>query len=623
MTVDKAVRRRAEGCLLGLACGDALGRPVEFMDAETIRETHGEVTEMLADGTHGQPAGTVTDDTELALCIAESLVDRGGFDGADVARRFVEWLALDPFDIGLTTRDLISRLWEGVSWERAGVEVWRSRPEGSNAGNGSAMRCVPYGIAFRHFDAELTAVSRQSSAITHADPRCQWGCVLLNRTIAGLILGENDPLGAALTGARAVPEELRAAIVPVQAVLDGERSGEDLEPELSTGGYVVDTLQAGLYYGLTADSAERAIVDAVNAGGDTDTVGAVAGAVAGARFGVDYLPGRWLAAIDEIDRIRILARELTRIRQPVSEQNYRVGDDGDPSFKGRTVQGPAVIPAREFQEATIGHRPHPAPHRVVREEYHDLTPTTAAMVDWERRAYATHRDRRDVDVDLGDLPGENGGTSSLVRVPEYSFADAFEVLPEADRERIERDATEAAAAFVRAYAAFARVRTTMIDADVNGIERVDPMIAATRVLVGSFDEFADMLLSGSVGGGYASPEEVTAALDPAAAEETIASQPWAVTEAATILADLASGAAAILDYVTHFRPPSDTGVDEESGDDPVAELRAGARTMVGELQVACTALRRAALRHPEVDFEEWQQTSNGHGSTSDPEVDKA
>jgi ADP-ribosylglycohydrolase len=77
----------AKGCLLGLACGDALGRPVEFKSAEEIASQHGEVTEMLGYGTHGQPPGTITDDTEMALCIAESLVDHRGFAPAWITSR--------------------------------------------------------------------------------------------------------------------------------------------------------------------------------------------------------------------------------------------------------------------------------------------------------------------------------------------------------------------------------------------------------------------------------------------------------------------------------------------------------------------------------------------------------
>ncbi|MFW6018549.1 MAG: ADP-ribosylglycohydrolase family protein, partial [Halapricum sp.] len=161
---------KAAGCLLGLACGDALGRPVEFKSPATIQREYGTVETMLGNGSHRQPPGTITDDTELALRIARSLVDRGEFDGADVAERFVEWYETGPFDIGGMTSDSLARLQRGASWDQAGRTVWESRPEGSNAGNGSVMRCAPYALAFADDPAYLGQVSEQSSAITHADP---------------------------------------------------------------------------------------------------------------------------------------------------------------------------------------------------------------------------------------------------------------------------------------------------------------------------------------------------------------------------------------------------------------------------------------------------------------------
>ncbi len=101
---------------------------------------------MLGDRTHREPAGTITDDTELALRIARSLITCGGFDGEDVADRFVGWYETGPFDIGLMIRDSLGRLQRGGPWTQAGQAVWESRREGSNAGNGSVMRCAPYGI---------------------------------------------------------------------------------------------------------------------------------------------------------------------------------------------------------------------------------------------------------------------------------------------------------------------------------------------------------------------------------------------------------------------------------------------------------------------------------------------
>jgi len=293
----------ATGTLLGLACGDALGRPVEFRSARWIADTHGTVTEMLAHGTHRKPAGTVTDDTDLALCLARSLVECEAFDGEDVADRFVAWYEAGPFDVGLMTADAITEYRSGTSWRDAGREVWQGRPEGSNAGNGSVMRCAPHALAFTDDPETLTAVSRQSSAITHYDPRCTYGCAVLNRTIAGYLRDEDDPLASALEGVEGdAPDELVETLRLVPDLVD--------DGQLETSGYVIHTLQTALYDALTADSAEEAVATAVNRGGDTDTVGAVTGALAGARFGADALPDRWLDTVEYREDLELLSRAL-------------------------------------------------------------------------------------------------------------------------------------------------------------------------------------------------------------------------------------------------------------------------------------------------------------------------
>lgn len=301
-------RERAAGALLGLACGDALGRPVEFRTPGDIQREYGRLTDMVGGGTHRKPPGTVTDDTELALCLARSLVAHDGFDPDDAAERFVAWLEGGPFDVGLMTRDAIGELREGAPPDTAGQRVWERRAEGSNAGNGSVMRCVPHALAY-HQDDRLVAVSRDSSALTHADPRCTWGCAALNRAVSALV-GGADPDGAverALAGTDEAPRELREVV----------RGATDTDPEaLSATGYVIDTLETGLHHGLTAPDAEEAILRAVNMGDDADTVGAVTGAVAGARFGASALPDRWLDAVDEADDLRSLGADLLAL-EPV------------------------------------------------------------------------------------------------------------------------------------------------------------------------------------------------------------------------------------------------------------------------------------------------------------------
>jgi len=297
---------RARGILLGLACGDALGRPVEFSSASEISVEHGRLDEMVGQGTWNQPAGTITDDTEQALCIARSLVEHQAFDPADVAERFVAWYDSGPFDIGGMTRRSLTRLKRGDAWDEAGQYVWENSPEGQNAGNGSVMRCPPLAIPYATEWDRLVEVSRQSSQITHADPRCTEGCVLLNLTVAGLLDDADAPLQDALdyVGADA-PGELVTALEPLAR---GDSPGT-----LETSGYVVHSLQTALHDGLVADNAEDAIVMAVSRGGDADTIGAIAGAVAGARFGASQLPDQWLSTIDETDELETLAAQLVEV----------------------------------------------------------------------------------------------------------------------------------------------------------------------------------------------------------------------------------------------------------------------------------------------------------------------
>jgi ADP-ribosyl-[dinitrogen reductase] hydrolase len=326
MSAGNGFEDRAKGVLLGLACGDALGRPIEFATPAQIKREHGQVSEMLGNGTHRQPAGTITDDTEMALCIARSLVEQGQFHPADVAERFVAWYEGGPFDIGGMTRRALSRIQDGESWETAGEQEWEASPEGSNAGNGSVMRCAPLAIAYADYPAALVRTSIDSSRVTHADPRCMFGCVVLNITIASALRGQEDPLTTALnllaedlatsihrtagvipSGAspmleRGLPQELRTALEAVPDTVDPS--------QLSNSGYVVDTLQTALYDAMTADSAEEAIVTAVNRGGDTDTIGAIAGTIAGARFGASSLPNRWVDEINERDELEQLATAL-------------------------------------------------------------------------------------------------------------------------------------------------------------------------------------------------------------------------------------------------------------------------------------------------------------------------
>ena len=310
------------GVLLGLACGDALGRPVEFETAETIQNEHGTIRDMLAGGVHGQPAGTITDDTQQALCIAHSLSECGAFDPEDIAARFREWYNTDPFSIGRTTQWALYDLTTGYSWDEAGRRAW----EGDNAGNGSVMRCAPLALAYYDDPDTLAEVSKQSSVITHYDPRCVYGCAVLNLTLAAIIDGAGAPLRTALDRVEPeAPSELIDALRPVCHTGEPWVESMTLEPS----GYVVYTLQTALHDGLSAKSPEEGIVTAVNRGGDADTIGAITGAIVGARFGKSAFPDRWRDAIDETAELDHLEQELSN--RSFGTSNASVAYDYNPT----------------------------------------------------------------------------------------------------------------------------------------------------------------------------------------------------------------------------------------------------------------------------------------------------
>jgi ADP-ribosyl-[dinitrogen reductase] hydrolase len=171
------------------------------------------------------------------------------------------------------------------------------------------MRAAPLAVALATREAALVDASRDSSRITHADPRCTAGCAVLNLTLACLLRDRPAPLSTALDRVE-TPDELREALEPVAD------SGLDSDDLRSTG-YVVDTLRTALWYGLHADSPERALVDVVNMGGDADTIGAVTGAVVGARFGANALPDRWLDDLDRDDLVD-LAQALAALSEGTS-----------------------------------------------------------------------------------------------------------------------------------------------------------------------------------------------------------------------------------------------------------------------------------------------------------------
>jgi ADP-ribosyl-[dinitrogen reductase] hydrolase len=267
------VRDRARAAFLGLALGDALGATVEFMTAGEIRDRHGVHRELVGGGWLRLAPGRVTDDTEMSIVLGRAIA-QGGWDLRRIADAFAAWLVARPVDAGNTVRRGLRRYLADGSLS--------GPPSDGDAGNGAAMRMVPVAIATLA-DAELVErLGIEQARITHHHPRSDAACAHLGELLHLACLGRSKA-------------QLRRA---TEAFVTRHPAFR-FEPYrgLATG-YVVDTLQTVLHGFHSTAGFEACLVEVVNRGGDADTTGAIAGALAGAYYGPGALPARWLRRLD-------------------------------------------------------------------------------------------------------------------------------------------------------------------------------------------------------------------------------------------------------------------------------------------------------------------------------------
>lgn len=269
---------RARGCAVGAAVGDALGMPLEF----GAMVPSGQLVRTMRAGR--LPPGTFTDDTEMALALAESLCASGELNPDDLAQRFVAWHQTRPPDEGMHTRMVLEAIASGQSWQRA---AWTIDPD--SAGNGSLMRCWPVALAFGDDREAMLEASRRQSEITHVHADCVAACAFVSAALWMLVRGQDksEAIAQAVTCA-GVTAELRSVI---------ETAPAKSRSELKNSGWVRHTVEAAVWGLLTTENFEEAVVQVVNLGRDADTAGAVAGALAGAAYGVDAVPSSWRQAV--------------------------------------------------------------------------------------------------------------------------------------------------------------------------------------------------------------------------------------------------------------------------------------------------------------------------------------
>ncbi|MCC6621857.1 MAG: ADP-ribosylglycohydrolase family protein [Deltaproteobacteria bacterium] len=295
---------RARGSLIGLATGDAVGTTLEFThDPEPIDD-------MVGGGPFRLAPGQWTDDTSMALCLAVSLIERGGFDARDQMDRYLRWYREGYlsstgrcFDIGNTTRAALDH------FARTGNPLAGST-DARAAGNGSLMRLCPIPIRYHHDPEVAVALAGESSRTTHAALEAIDACRFYAALIVGALAGV--PREALLApGWSPVPGLWeRAPLAPeIARVAAGSYRGKP-RAQIRSGGYVVESLEAALWAFSQAEDFRHGCLLVVNLGHDADTTGAIYGQLAGAHFGEGGIPAAWRAKLTMGDRIAALADEL-------------------------------------------------------------------------------------------------------------------------------------------------------------------------------------------------------------------------------------------------------------------------------------------------------------------------
>lgn len=288
MMNDKMLMDKIRGALVGVAVGDALGGPLEFMSAEGIEKAHGRVTEMIGGGWLNLTPGEVTDDTQMTLDVARGIVENPADPVPAIGRNFIEWAKSGPKDIGATCALAIQY---AITREATSAEKWHycaamthRNLGGKSAGNGALMRTIYpalyYANPLKRAKA-VDAIARMTHFSQASADVCQDYC---------------DAVHAAIFGGN-----------PIQTI-----SHRYYEPGKAPTGYVVDTWSNAIECIINTETFEDAIVEAVNRGGDADTVAAITGGLAGAYYGFENIPERWVIRLDlklqqELDKLAEIA----------------------------------------------------------------------------------------------------------------------------------------------------------------------------------------------------------------------------------------------------------------------------------------------------------------------------
>ncbi|MFZ5818078.1 MAG: ADP-ribosylglycohydrolase family protein [Bacillota bacterium] len=289
---------RGAGALLGLAAGDALGCTLEFMSREAVRAAYPQGhRDIVGGGPFQIPPGGWTDDTEMSLGVARGIIEAPADPVDAVGRHFMAWFRSGPRDVGTTCREALVAFQRTGSWEAAAQAVAQSRGDRAG-GNGALMRTLPAAVAYGERVEEALRIGR----MTHPHPESDAAVAAYHRMVNALLDGGSKE------------EALRAAVAAAGPLAERLADLADRpEDAIASSGYVVHTLEAAIWSFLRTGSLEECLVTAVNLGDDADTVGAVAGGLAGAAYGPFAVPRRWSLKLSGRGELEELAEGLYQI----------------------------------------------------------------------------------------------------------------------------------------------------------------------------------------------------------------------------------------------------------------------------------------------------------------------
>lgn len=284
---------RVLGGLLGVACGDALGATLEFTPKYIGVKKYGFHTDIIGGGEMELRPGEVTDDTVMTIAVGEGIIEEPNAPIPAIGRKFVEWYETDPTDIGITCQDAIGEFIDCGDWNKAGRRVFRYS-NGMNAGNGTLMRCISVPLFYREFD-KMVEITKAQSDMTHYNVKVSEACILYNTIIYKYLNGGEK-------------------IETIKEVLEGHEEYNKVfnmsKKNLNASGYVVDSFQCALWCFINNSNVEDIICEAVNLYGDPDTIGAIAGGLAGVYYGYTSIPKRWKEKIILKDKLVELGEKL-------------------------------------------------------------------------------------------------------------------------------------------------------------------------------------------------------------------------------------------------------------------------------------------------------------------------